>query len=1048
MKNRKKKLVSVLLFVCMLGTTPAVAADFSDGTETVRDMIENQADFDDQTDSEPQTEEDTTDVFSSDSSEEDFTNDEVQEETSDQAAAMSNDKTDINVTIYALDPSCTVISVPSELPTSYQIPTGSGGQQTTCEVISGSTVTVSKSGLITPALHPVTYVHPDGSETQYMEHEFGNTTISVKTGSQAYHVNVTLVDYSEYYAEQRIDTFLKQNISDSMPDYDKVAIIAKWLSRNFDYSPKHSGYVGLMVYGCGDCWANTNAVNYMCKKLGIQAYTRYAANDGGAGGGHRNSVVIIDGERYLVDCGFVGNAPRAYDFQKMDYDYSYKTLRDGTLRLYQYEGLDTQITVPDTINGKKVTVLGNSTFQNCIVAKNIKSVVLPDTLTTIEKNAFYNCEALNSVTIPKNVSSIGLAAFVPDNSKSELNEIKVSPDNPYFSEKDGAVFDKSGTTLKIFPSGRSGDYQIPEGTKSIDDYAFYYCVNLNSVTIPGSVEKLGLGAFGDCADLQNITLKEGIKEIGDYAFSGDWKITSVSLPSSIEKIGLKSFAGIKDMRIKILSRNAVFDESVCSKKNLIIGFEGSTSQKYASENGISFAAMNENGEIPIQDSWFTVKTSQYTYSGEAFRPSVTLSSAAPVLKLSTDYEVNYRNNINAGKASVEITGKGIFTGKIIKNFTIAPSDYNFYNVTFAENNRYNLEVNYTGKAIIPPITPLYNMTEGKDYTVTYENNINPGRGKVTVTGIGNYSGSAVLYFNIYRKLPDPERIPDQIYTGNLVEPEVQIKGLKEGTDYTVEYDNNFDPGRAEAIITGIGNYSGSITLYFDIYCKLPTPKRISDREYTGDWIEPVIDLGYLIEDMDYTVTYENNKNPGIGKAIITGIGDYQGSVTVYFNIYCELPEVEKIPNQIYTGKEIEPSIYLEDLVEGSDYKVTYTNNLNAGIATVLVQGIGNIRGQQSVNFRIMPPVTSLKKITPNKKSLKFAWEINSQATGYQIQYSSNKSFASDRKTITLNKNYITSYKATRLKAKKVYYVRMRTYKKAGGVTLYSKWSKIGKVKTK
>ena len=67
MKNRKKKLVSVLLSVCMLGTTPAVAADFSDGTETVRDMIENQADFDDQTDSEPQTEEDTTDVFSSDS---------------------------------------------------------------------------------------------------------------------------------------------------------------------------------------------------------------------------------------------------------------------------------------------------------------------------------------------------------------------------------------------------------------------------------------------------------------------------------------------------------------------------------------------------------------------------------------------------------------------------------------------------------------------------------------------------------------------------------------------------------------------------------------------------------------------------------------------------------------------------------------------------------------------------------------------------------------------------------------------------------------------
>lgn len=157
-------------------------------------------------------------------------------------------------------------------------------------------------------------------------------------------------------------------------------------------------------------------------------YARYAANDPGAGSGHRNSVVIIDGERYLVDCGYTGNAPRHYELSKMDYDYSYEILNDGTLRLYQYEGTDTNIVVPDTIDRRKVTVLGNSTFQYCTQASDIESVTLPDSLTTIEKNAFYNCEKLKSVTIPPNVSFIGLAAFVEGLSESSLTEIKVDPE--------------------------------------------------------------------------------------------------------------------------------------------------------------------------------------------------------------------------------------------------------------------------------------------------------------------------------------------------------------------------------------------------------------------------------------------------------------------------------------------------------------------------------------------------------------------------------------------------------------------------------------------
>ena len=308
------------------------------------------------------------------------------------AAGTSEKETDVESTeiyLYAMnDTYSSVISMPDTMQTSYQIQTS--GKNPVYTVVSGYTAKVSKTGLVTPKMQYVTYVDKNGNDVKSQwEYMFGETLISVQDGNSTVYYKFILKDYAEYYAEQKMDTFLKENITAEMSDYKKVETIARWLANNFNYSQYHSGYTGLMLDGGGDCWANTSAVNYMCEKLGLTVYARYAANDPGAGSGHRNSVVIIDGERYLVDCGYTGNAPRHYELSKMDYDYSYKILNDGTLRLYQYEGTDTNIVVPDTIDGRKVTVLGNSTFQYCTQASDIESVTLPDSLTTIEKNAFY-----------------------------------------------------------------------------------------------------------------------------------------------------------------------------------------------------------------------------------------------------------------------------------------------------------------------------------------------------------------------------------------------------------------------------------------------------------------------------------------------------------------------------------------------------------------------------------------------------------------------------------------------------------------------------------
>ena len=905
------------------------------------------------------------------------------------AAGTSEKETDVESTeiyLYAMnDTYSSVISMPDTMQTSYQIQTS--GKNPVYTVVSGYTAKVSETGLVTPKMQYVTYVDKNGNDVKSQwEYMFGETLISVQDGNSTVYYKFILKDYAEYYAEQKMDTFLKENITAEMSDYKKVETIARWLANNFNYSQYHSGYTGLMLDGGGDCWANTSAVNYMCEKLGLTVYARYAANDPGAGSGHRNSVVIIDGERYLVDCGYTGNAPRHYELSKMDYDYSYEILNDGTLRLYQYEGTDTNIVVPDTIDGRKVTVLGNSTFQYCTQASDIESVTLPDSLTTIEKNAFYNCEKLKSVTIPPNVSSIGLAAFVEGLSESSLTEIKVDPENPYFSEKDGVVFSKDGTKLIVFPSGRSGDYQIPDGTVSVGDYAFYYCVNVSSITVPGSVRSLGEGAFGNCSSLTKAVLNEGLEEIGEYAFQSSSGIRDIIIPASVKSVGKNGLRLSSECRIRVLSTDTVWADDAFRDSALIAGKKDSTLQKYAEDRGYTFVELSADNRIPLQNEWFEQITSDYEYNGKSHEPEIESSESAPELEQGSDYEVTYENNINAGTATVKITGKDIFCGTVERSFKITPDENGMYVCYFAENNETYLETTFKGKKVEPEVV-IDGLVQGKDYTVTYVNNEKPGEARAELTGIGNYKGSETLYFTIYGKLPAADPIADQTYTGKELTPAIVIPGLKAGEDYYMYYEDNQYPGVATVTIYGTGYYKGTATIHFKIIKK--TEKFVSNVK---------------LNRTSYTYT---------GKSI-------RPSVTVTVN-----------------GKKI----------GASAYKLYYKNNKNSGIGTVQVRGIGKYsRINKTLTFKILPLKTLLTGLKKANRSFTASWKKNIQATGYQIQYAADSRFTKERKTVTVGKQSATRYKISGLKNKKTYYVRIRSYKRVGKKVLYSSWSTVKKIR--
>ena len=168
--------------------------------------------------------------------------------------------------------------------------------------------------------------------------------------------------------------------------------------------------------------------------------------------------------------------------------------------------------------------------------------------------------------------------------------------------------------------------------------------------------------------------------------------------------------------------------------------------------------------------------------------------------------------------------------------------------------------------------------------------------------------------------------------------------------------------------------------------------------------------------------------------------------------------VSGVKAKTWTGKALKQSPVVKlsgkTLKKGTDYTVTYKNNKNVGKATVIITGKGNYTGKITKAFKINPKGTTLSEVTKAKKAATVKWKKQtkkmsaSRITGYQVQVATNKAFTKGKKMVTIKGYKKTSKKITGLKAKKKYYVRVRTFKTVNGAKYYSPWSKTGTVKTR
>ncbi|MBP3874104.1 MAG: Ig-like domain-containing protein, partial [Lachnospiraceae bacterium] len=422
-----------------------------------------------------------------------------------------------------------------------------------------------------------------------------------------------------------------------------------------------------------------------------------------------------------------------------------------------------------------------------------------------------------------------------------------------------------------------------------------------------------------------------------------------------------------------------------------------------------------------------------TYNGKQQEQTLVVKVGSVTLENKKDYTVSYDNNTNVGTATATITGTGNYTGELpAKEFTINPASIKDADVTGLEDKTYNGEEQKQAPVVKLGSTVL---TEGTDYTVSYSDNVNAGKATLTITGKGNYTGTKDSDFTINpASIEDAEvsGLEDKTYNGEEQKqtPVVKVASatLTEGTDYTVSYKNNTNAGTATMTITGKGNYTGTKDSDFTINpasIEGALVADIDDMAYTGSELKPKVTVTLegtaLVKDTDFTVDYSNNTEKGTATATITGIGNYTGTVeknfTITDKISIETAEVEAITGLVYNGKEQKPTpvvkINSTPLKEGTDYTIdSYSNNTNAGTATMTITGKGGYFNSKTIEFTINPaPISSasisgIANKTYNGKAqaqtpvVTFGSATLKEKTDYTVSYKNNTNAGTATVTFT------------------------------------------------
>lgn len=658
----------------------------------------------------------------------------------------------------------------------------------------------------------------------------------------------------------------------------------------------------------------------------------------------------------------------------------------------------TDVTILSKINGIPVTYIAKSVFEDC---EYLTSVTIPSSVKTIYENTFCDCKNLKSVTLGEGIDSIGKSAF-------------------------------SGTAIE-------------------------------SITIPGSVKTIDQDAFGDCKNLKTVTLGEGIENIYDWAF-GYTAVESVTIPASVKDFNGSVFGCCYDLKsISIADANETYksvDNAVYSKDGTVLFYTlPSLTGTFVVPEGVKSIEFDAFYYSLVSGVKLSSTVEHIDY--HAFESCNNLSSVElnEGLKAIDEYAFENCEKLSSVKlpSTLETIGRSAFAGCGIYCVDVPASVTKIGSNAFSDSNVEAIIINnkdtYLSSGFVGGSVTIYGHTGST--AETYANN----RSNKFVS-IDLEEGVECTHSFVKVEIITAPTCTSK----GLAKTKCAICGAQgenaeiEMTEHNAPVGVCIDCGHKES-------YVSDVKLNQSITCTFIDNSEISTACFTA------------AKDGTYTATISDMNDIDIFVV---------ASSTARDDFYFE-PEKETMVFELKAGEQIFIAAMTRDPASDTSFKATVTcnhTNMSTTDATCSVCGKANpnyvaptptptpapapapapsnvitfngesIKPNSSgeyVSKKAKKP--SIKKLSKGRKSFKVTWKKVSGVSGYQVQYSTSKKFTKKTtKTITCKGNKKFTKIIKKLKGKKKYYVRVRTYKtvKVNGksVRIYSGWSKVKAVTTK
>lgn len=537
-----------------------------------------------------------------------------------------------------------------------------------------------------------------------------------------------------------------------------------------------------------------------------------------------------------------------------------------------------------------------------------------------------------------------------------------------------------------------------------------YCSQIQKVVIGDGVTSIGACAFWECS-VYSVEISSTVTSIGNSAFR-DSSIISVNIPSSVKTISDSAFQGCKNL----------------SSVTMAEGLE--TIRQNA------FRACTSLTSIALPASIVEVGSAAFLdcqkMTGAVFAPG------SRQVKMGDNLFTRcyYLMSVTLPK-SIDRIGEGMFQNCLmLTGVEIPKGAESIGNSAFASCSRFTTVI--IPDSVTSIGTAAFSNTALKDIYFTGSEAQWSSVGKLGDTAMA--VSKAVLHYNYVPPVsPNPDEGSDNNSGGNTG----GSTGSGGNTGGSTGSGGSSGGGSSESL----GNISkAAVTLAKTSYTydgKAKTPS-----------VTVKLDGKTLVLNTDYTVSYSDNIKAGTAKVTITGKGKYTGTKTVSFTI---TKAAEQKPAVSITCKKTVYKVAYGakpfKINASSKSKMTFTSskpkiaavNKSTGKVTIKNTGIATItikagKVSKKVTIKVNPKKQSVKSAKAVKgRKLTVKWAKDKKASGYQVQVSTDKKF---KKNVKSKKTSKTSYTFAKLKAKKKYYVRVRSYKKSGKETLYGTWSKV------